>query len=127
MAESARAEADAFRKTTLALTQNLSMDYVLDTLLESLLKLIPCETARVLLVEADARLFVAREVQNCEPSRCGPESPITFDAADNRFLMQVLVTGNSSLIDDTLEQKDWNALEGYAHLRSWLCVPFVAS
>lgn len=127
MAESARAEADAFRKTTLALTQNLSMDYVLDTLLESLLKLIPCETARVLLVEADARLFVAREVQNCEPSRRVPESPITFDATDNRFLMQVLVTGNSALIDDTLEQKDWNALEGCAHLRSWLCVPFVAS
>src|SRR6266481_3966882 len=42
-AESACAEADAFRKTTLALTQNLSMDYVLDTLLQSLLKLVPCE------------------------------------------------------------------------------------
>src|SRR5467141_3425941 len=39
-AESAGAEADAFRRTTLALTQNLSMDYVLDTLLQSLLKLV---------------------------------------------------------------------------------------
>jgi len=38
-------EAEAFRKTSLALTQNLSMDYVLDTLLQSLLKLIPCESA----------------------------------------------------------------------------------
>lgn len=127
MAESARAEADAFRKTTLALTQNLSMDYVLDTLLESLLKLIPCEMARVLLVEADARLFVAREVQNCAPRHRPPECPITFDAADNRFLMQVLATGNSSLIDDTAEETDWNIQEGCSHLRSWLCVPLVAS
>src|SRR5271156_5564036 len=37
MAESAWAEADAFRRTTLALTQNLKMDCVLDSLLESLL------------------------------------------------------------------------------------------
>lgn len=127
MAESARSEADAFRKTTLALTQNLSMDYVLDTLLESLLKLIPCETARVLLVEAGARLFVARDVQNCAPSHHPPKCPITFDAANNRFLMQVLATGNSSLIDDTVEETDWNTLEGCSHLRSWLCVPLVAS
>ncbi|MGC2065536.1 MAG: hypothetical protein WA641_04815 [Candidatus Acidiferrales bacterium] len=34
------AEADALRRTTLALTQNLSMDYVPDTLLQSLLKLV---------------------------------------------------------------------------------------
>lgn len=127
MAESARAEADAFRKTTLALTQNLSMDYVLDTLLESLLKLIPCEMARVLLVEADARLFVAREVQNCASSHHPPECPITLDAADNRFLMQVLATGSSLLIDDTVEETDWNIQEGCSHLRSWLCVPLVAS
>ena len=66
LAESAWAEADAFRKTTLALTQNLSMDYVLDTLLQSLLKLIPCDSARVLLMETDTRLFLAREVQHPE-------------------------------------------------------------
>lgn len=127
MAESARAEADAFRKTTLALTQNLSMDYVLDTLLESLLKLIPCESARVLLVETDTRIFVAREVQNCETIRRVPQSPATLDAADNRFLMQVLTTRNSLLIPDTAEETEWAALKGFSDLRSWLCVPLVAS
>jgi PAS domain S-box-containing protein len=127
MAESARAEADAFRKTTLALTQNLSMDYVLDTLLQSLLKLIPCESARVLLVEADTRLFVAREVQNCETNRHVPKSPATLDATENRFLMQVLTTRNSLLIPDTAEKTEWAALKGFSDLRSWLCVPLVAS
>jgi len=68
MAEAARAEAEAFRKTSLALTQNLSMDYVLDTLLRSLLELVPCESAQVILVEADTRLFLAREAQNSEPT-----------------------------------------------------------
>jgi PAS domain S-box-containing protein len=127
LAESAWAEADAFRKTTLALTQNLSMDYVLDTLLQSLLKLIPCESARVLLLETDARLFLAREVQNYETERLSSKCPATWDATDNRFLMQVLRSKNSLLIPNTAAEKDWEQFNGNSHFRSWLCVPLVAS
>jgi PAS domain S-box-containing protein len=126
-AESAGAEADAFRKTTLALTQNLSMDYVLDTLLQSLLKLVPCESARILLVEADTRLFLAREVQGGETSRRVPKSPLTFDANESEFLMHVLAGRNSSLIANTALETGWNSFKGFSHLRSWLCVPLVAS
>jgi PAS domain S-box-containing protein len=127
LAESAWAEADAFRKTTLALTQNLSMDYVLDTLLQSLLKLVPCDSARILLVETDARLFLAREVQNYETSHRIPKSPATFDARDSEFLMHVLAGRNSLLIPNTAEETEWAAFKGFSHLRSWLCVPLVAS
>ena len=127
MAESAGAEADAFRKTTLALTQNLSMDYVLDTLLQSILRLIPCESARVLLLETDARLFLAREVQRYESNRHGPKCASTWAAADNHFLMRVLASRNSLLIRDTSEEKDWAEFKGNSHFRSWLCVPLTAS
>ena len=127
MAEAARAEAEAFRKTSLALTQNLSMDYVLDTLLQSLLKLVPCDSARILLVEADTRLFLAREVQNYGTSHHTSKSPTIFDARDNRFLMQVLATKSSLLIPDTAGEAEWSAFKGFHHLRSWLCVPLVAS
>jgi PAS domain S-box-containing protein len=126
-AESAGAEADAFRKTTLALTQNLSMDYVLDTLLQSLLKLVPCESARILLVEADTRLFLAREVQGCETNRRIRRSPTTLDAKDSEFLMHVLAGRNSLLIPNTAIETEWVAFKGFSHLRSWLCVPLVAS
>jgi PAS domain S-box-containing protein len=126
-AESAGAEADAFRKTTLALTQNLSMDYVLDTLLRSLVELVPCESARVLLVEADTRLFLAREVQNSEPGRRIPKFPATLDAKDSAYLMHVLTTRGSLLIPNTVEETGWGAFRGFSHLRSWLCVPLVAS
>jgi PAS domain S-box-containing protein len=126
-AESAGAEADAFRKTTLALTQNLSMDYVLDTLLQSLLKLVPCESARILLVEADTRLFLAREVQRCETNRRIPNSPATFDAKDSEFLINVLVGRSSLLISNTTLETGWSTFKGFSHLRSWLCVPLVAS
>jgi PAS domain S-box-containing protein len=126
-AESAGAEADAFRKTTLALTQNLCMDYVLDTLLQSLLKLVPCESTRILLVEADTRLFLAREVQGCETNRRIPKSTSTFDAKDSEFLMHVLAGRNSLLIPNTALEAEWAAFKGFSHLRSWLCVPLVAS
>jgi PAS domain S-box-containing protein len=126
-AESAGAEADAFRKTTLALTQNLSMDYVLDTLLQSLLRLVPCESARILLVEDGTRLFLAREVQGRETNRRIPKSPTTFDANENEFLMCVLGGRNSLLIPDTAEETGWVTFHGFSHLRSWLCVPLVAS
>lgn len=127
LAEAARAEAEAFRKTSLALTQNLSMDYVLDTLLQSLLKLVPCESAQVILVEADTRLFLAREVQNCEPNRRFPHSPGTFDARDSWFLMEILGTKKSLLITNTAQEEQWAKFKGFSHLRSWLCVPLVAS
>jgi PAS domain S-box-containing protein len=127
LAESAWAEADAFRKTTLALTQNLSMDYVLDTLLQSLLKLVPCDSARVLLVETDTRLFLAREVQHPEQTRRHTKCPATLDAGKSRFLMQVLATKSSLLIPNTSEEQDWQGFEGYSHMQSWLCVPLIAS
>jgi PAS domain S-box-containing protein len=126
-AESAGAEADALRKTTLALTQNLSMDYVLDTLLQSLLKLVPCKSARILLVEAGTRLFLARELQGCETSRRIPKTPATFDAKDSEFLLHVLAGRASLLIPNTAVEPEWVAFKGFSHLRSWLCVPLVAS
>jgi PAS domain S-box-containing protein len=127
LAESASAEADAFRKTTLALTQNLCMDYVLDTLLQSLLKLVPCESARVLLVETDTHLSLAREMRQPEASRRVPKCPATIDASDNRFLMQVLVTKVPILIPDTAAEHEWQSFKGYSQMRSWLCVPLIAS
>jgi PAS domain S-box-containing protein len=127
LAESARAEADAFRKTTLALTQNLSMDNVLDTLLQSLLKLIPCQSARVLLLETPTRLFLAREVQQYESTRRTPKCPSTWDAAESRFLMQALNSKSSLLLADTSQESDWARFKGNSHFGSWLCVPLVAS
>ena len=50
-AEAARAEAEALRKSTLALSQNLAMDSVLDTLLQCISELIPFDVATVLFVE----------------------------------------------------------------------------
>ncbi len=69
LAQSAWSEADALRKATLALTQDLRMDSVLDTLLQSLLELVPYESAQILLLESDSRLFVAREAPHPDAAK----------------------------------------------------------
>jgi PAS domain S-box-containing protein len=127
LAESARAEADALRRTTLALTQNLSMDYVLDTLLESLLALIPCDSAQVLLAESADRLFLARERQSRRNGRQTQKPPMTWNATDYAPLMQVLATRNTVLVRDTADQQGWGDFKGHSHFRSWLGIPLIAS
>lgn len=127
LAESARSEADALRRITLALTQNLSMDYVLDTLLQSLMDLTPSESARVLLSETDTLLFVARERETCEVKRRTAKNLTTFDARQNRFLMQVIATKSTNVVSDTNTEPDWKTFAGHAGFRSWLCVPLASS
>ena len=127
LAESAWAEAEALRKATLALTQDLRMDFVLDTLLESLTGLITCESARIWLLEADTHLFVAREKLRSEAPRKKSSYPVTLDAVDSPLLLRILGSKKSVLIPDTKQEEDWQTLKQHAHLRSWLCVPLIAS
>ena len=62
--EAARAEAEALRKSTLALSQNLySMDSVLDTLLHCISELVPFDRAAVLFVEEGFDLMIAAELR----------------------------------------------------------------
>ncbi len=127
LAESAWAEADVMRKATLALTQDLRMDNVLDTLLQSLLELVPYESAQILLLESDSRLFVAREAPRPDAAKQAVKYPLTLNAADFPVLQRVLVSQNGLMISDTRQEEEWHALRGCGQLRSWLCVPLVAS
>src|SRR5712692_1904599 len=127
LAQSAWAESEALRKATLALTQDLRMDFVLDALLQSLTELISCECARIWLLEGDTRLFVAREKLRHENPRKSPNYPLTLDAADIPFLQRILGSQKSVLLADTKQEADWQTFKRHTHLRSWLCVPLVAS
>jgi PAS domain S-box-containing protein len=126
-AESARAESDALCKATLALTADLRMDFVLDTLLQSLLELVPGECARVLLLEGDSRLIVAREKLRHQVPEEVSDYLLTLDAADSPFLLRILTTQNSVLLADTKQEKEWPSFKGHADIRSWLCAPLIAS
>ena len=127
LAQSAWAEADVMRKATLALTQDLRMDNVLDTVLQSLLELVPYESAQILLLESDSRMFVAREAPQADTVKEAVKYPLTLAAADFPVLQRVLVSQNGLMVPDTKQEQEWRALRGSGPSRSWLCVPLVAS
>src|SRR5215475_4985637 len=106
---------------------DLRMNIVLDALLQSLTDLVSWECARIWLLEGETRLFVAREKLRYEKPKKKPEYPLTLNALDVPFLHRILKSQKSVLLSDTKEEADWTAFQHDEHLRSWLCVPLVAS
>jgi transcriptional regulator with GAF, ATPase, and Fis domain len=127
LAETARAEADAMRKATMALTQDLRMDNVLDTLLQSLFELVPYDSAQILLLESDSLVFVAREAPRSDSVKQAAKYPLTLDAAEFPLLQRVLSSQGGVVLSDTKQEPEWRPFKGSGHLRSWLCVPLIAS
>jgi PAS domain S-box-containing protein len=122
-AEAARAEAEALRKSTLALSQNLAMDSVLDTLLQCISELVPFDVATVLFVEDASNLMVAREAPRVVPRRIG----LTFKASENSFLQKILFEQRAILLRDVAQESEWRGIRSLDRIGSWLGVPLVAA
>jgi PAS domain S-box-containing protein len=120
--EAARAEAEALRKSTLALSQNLAMDSVLDTLLHCISELVPFDKATVLFVEDGAELMVAREAPRNLPKRIG----LILRASENIFLHRILFEKKAILLTDIAQQSEWKGTAPLDHLQSWLGIPLIA-
>jgi len=121
--EAARAEAEALRKATLALSQNLAMDAVLDTLLQCISELVPFDRATVLFVEDGAEFMVAREAPRNVARRVG----LTLSVSENRFLQRILFEKKATLLTDVTNESDWRNTPPLDHLQSWLGVPLMAA
>lgn len=126
-ANAAREEAEALRKATLALTEDLHMDCVLDALLHSLAELVPYTCARVLVPEAGPHWLALREKSSSELAKKSPRSALTFVADESPFFQRIWSERKRVLIPDTKNDKEWETFEGHKQFRSWLCVPLVAS
>jgi len=120
--EAARAEAEALRKSTLALSQNLAMDSVLDTLLQCIFELVPFDRATVLFVEDGPELMVAREAPRV-PKRIG----LTLSASESVFLQRILFEKKAILLTDITKQSEWRDVPPLDELQSWLGIPLVAA
>jgi PAS domain S-box-containing protein len=121
--EAARAEAEALRKATLALSQNLAMDSVLDTLLKCISELVPFDRATVLFVEGGPELMIAREAPRNLSKRIG----LTLKASNNIFLERVLFEKRGILLSDVAKESEWQDIQPFDYPRSWLGMPLVAA
>jgi PAS domain S-box-containing protein len=127
LAKSAWAEAEALRKATLSLTQDLRMDFVMDALLRSVADLVPYTCARVLVPEGGPHWLALGEKVYPEPANKSFRPPLTLIADKSPFLQRISVEQKSVLIADTAQEEEWQTFKGHKQFRSWLCVPLVAS
>lgn len=127
LAKSAWAEAEALRKATLSLTEDLRMDFVMDALLRSLEELVPYTCARVLVPEGGPHVLALGERSSPETPKQSPRAPLTIVADESTFLHRVLTEKKSVLIGDTKNQEGWQNFKGHKHFRSWLSVPLVST
>lgn len=122
-AEVAKSEADALRRATLALTQNLAMDSILDTLLACVADVVPYSSACVLFVESNLQLLVAREF----PRRSRSTGAIVLDSAQHPAIQKVLVEKRSVHVADTKNDPSWTKPRILADARCWMGIPLIAS
>jgi PAS domain S-box-containing protein len=122
----ARQTAETLRSANLALTQTIDLDTVLETLLDYLGRLVPYDSANVMLLEEGTRVAV-RAVRGYE-NWTDPElaRTFTFDSKANPVIQTMLRAQQSILIPDTYEHPDWSRAPGGDHVRNWLGVPLVA-
>ena len=121
--EAARAEAEALRKATLALSQNLAMDAVLDTLLSCIHELIPFDKGVVMFVEDGAELLVARETLQSVPTETGT----VFPASACHYFEQIIFERKSFSLPDLAKRGDFKKVRPLWQVRAWLGVPLIAA
>ena len=122
-----RRETEILRDANIALTQNLSLETVLETLLDFLSKLVPYDSANVMLRSGESQFAVSalrsyERFQDVETTRA-----IVFDERTNPLLRRICLTGQSVVVPDTHLEPDWQLVNGADHVRNWMGVPLVAS
>src|SRR5262245_53206680 len=115
--EAMRYETEILRDANIALTENLSLERVLETLLDYLSKLIPYDSANVMLRNGDSEFVVSalrryKRFQDVEAPQF-----IAFDAKTNPILQRICLTKQSVVVPDTHREPGWQWVNGAGHVR----------
>ena len=125
--QAARFEAEVVRDANFALTRNLSLQKVLETLLEYLGKLVPFESANVMLLEGDQKfiVFARRGYKNLHDFPAGHE--LSFAINTHPALKRLYTLQRSIVVADSRDDPAWQRVPGTEDIRNWLAVPLVVS
>ena len=120
-------ETEILRDANIALTENLSLNSILETLLDYLAKLVPYDSANVMLREGESQFVVSalrsyEGFQDVETTRA-----IVFDSTTNPLLQRICLTKQSLIVPDTINEPAWQMVSGADHVRNWMGVPLVAA
>jgi PAS domain S-box-containing protein len=114
-------ELQILNEANLSLARSLDLERVLGTLLDAVGRLVPYDSANVMLLEGN------RLVQRAERGyeQRGGRSHLGVFQVEKPFWWEALEKG-SVVIPDTRSEPRWVDLPGSEHVRSWLAVPLCA-
>jgi len=126
-ARSSWQEAETLRKASMALTEDLRMNRVLDALLQALAGVVSYERAQLFLLEDETRCFLAHEA--AVPSDTTPECglPEVVDVSHFPILRRVSASPDGVRIDDVTREPIWRSFHPESSVRSWIGVPIISS
>src|SRR5690349_6442754 len=122
-----RQETDILRDANIALTEDLSLERVLETLLDYLRKIVPYDSANVMLRKDESHFVISalrryEGFQNVETTRA-----IVFDTNANPLLQHLSDMKQTIVVPDTRREPRWQWMPGADHVRNWMGVPLVVS
>ncbi|NNJ11293.1 response regulator [Chloroflexales bacterium ZM16-3] len=122
----ARQIAETLHQAGVALTQSLDLNQVLEALLDHLQKLVPYDSANVMLLR-EGQIFQVYSLRGYE-HRADIEEirQISFDAREHSITRQIMQSWRSLLISDTLGYPGWVEVAGGEEIRSWMGIPIIS-
>jgi PAS domain S-box-containing protein len=121
-----RRETEILRDANIALTENLSLERVLETLLDYLSKLVPYDSANVML--RDEHYFIVSALRRYEGyQNVATTRAIAFNGNENPLLRRICETKQSIVVPDARQEPGWQWMPGADHVRNWMGVPLVSS
>jgi diguanylate cyclase (GGDEF)-like protein/PAS domain S-box-containing protein len=120
-----RVFSEALRSSVAALNSSLNLDEVLDRILASLQKVIPHDTANIMLVDENgiARVVRAHGYEVAGFVDIWTSSHIQVLEIPN--LLKMAVSGSPLVIPDTLKEPGWIDYEGTGWVRSYIGAPIL--
>lgn len=123
-AEEQRRLADALRETASIISNTLEQDEVLDRILEQVFRVIPSDSADIMLIEAGkARIVRARGYAG----RVGGEGLLKLEININEVpnFRRMFMTGESIVVTDVDNSPEWRMREISAWIRSYVGTPII--
>jgi diguanylate cyclase (GGDEF)-like protein/PAS domain S-box-containing protein len=118
--------AEVLRAAALDLTRTLDPEAVLEILLERIARIVPYDTANVMLIEDETHVCL-QAVRGYD--RFGDPAltrHARFEIATHPILSALIASRRPILIPDTREHPGWQHHEGGRHVRNWIGVPLIA-
>jgi len=119
-----RLMAETLNAASLALTKTLSLETVMDTLLDYACRGVSCDLAYIVIAENESDLTL-RAVHGIETDNLNLAINASFDSRDIPCIQEVITTQKSLLIRDTRQYPGWTPVFTPDIIRNWMGVPIM--